>query len=92
MEGEETKSFEPRCPLLQREKGEWRSAGAGAGAAVGVEEASVQEKETVADSAALLEPRARRLNTGLPGTHGPRTNGIFNNMPGQSHQSLILSD
>lgn len=42
--------------------------------------------DTVADSATLLEPRARRLNTGLPGTHGPRPNrssNLLNNMPGR---------
>lgn len=42
-------------------------------------------RDTVADSATLLEPRARRLNTGLPGTHGPRPNRSTNllTMPGK---------
>ncbi|GLV44775.1 uncharacterized protein CBL_14654 [Carabus blaptoides fortunei] len=44
--------------------------------------------ETVADSAALLQPRARRLGTPLVSAHGPRqqhrnsTSSLFNTMPG----------
>lgn len=46
-------------------------------------------EETVADSAALLQPRARRLGTALAPAHGPRqqhrnsTSSLFSGMPGK---------